>query len=112
MSSRIDSLKVQFQEMEEVKRIKELESYIDNNPKINELFLKLKTIQKQMVHAKEFNQYNQLKIYTEEYNKTKNDLMDLPFVEEYLELLEIVNNNLANITFQIENSLNTELNKK
>ena len=108
--SRIDSLKKEFENLPEVIRIKELESYIDNNDKIKSKLLALKEKQKQMVNAKEFNQVNQYKEYLEEYNRLKEELLDLPFVEEYLELLEIVNNELTYVTTGISRQLSKELN--
>lgn len=106
MSNRIDNIKEYFNSLPEVKRIKELESYIDSNNEINDTFNAIKQIQKKMVNAKEFNQINQYKLYLDEYNLLKDKLMDLPFVEEYLELLEIVNNKLIFLTQAIENEIN------
>ena len=106
MSNRIDSIKDYFNSLPEVKRIKELESFIDSNKDINDTFNAIKEIQKKMVNAKEYNQYNQYKLYLDEYNSLKNKLMDLPFVEEYLELLEIVNSKLVFLTQTIEQEMN------
>ena len=106
MSKRIDNIKEYFNSLSEVKRIKELESYIDSNREINNTFNAIKEIQKKMVNAKEFNQYNQYKLYLDEYNLLKDKLMDLPFVEEYLELLEIVNSKLVFLTQTIEEEMN------
>lgn len=106
MSNRIDNIKEYFNSLPEVKRIKELESYIDSNSEINNTFNAIKEIQKKMVNAKEFNQINQYKLYLDEYNLLKDKLMDLPFVEEYLELLEIVNSKLVLLTQTIEQEMN------
>lgn len=110
MSKRIDNIKKEFLSYPEVIRIHELEKYIDSNQVINNKLIELKNKQKQMVNAKEFNQFNQYKIYLEEYNKIKGDLLDLPFVEEYLELLEIVNTKLTDLTAEIENKLSKIIN--
>ena len=95
----------------EVKRIKELEAFIDNNDDIKALFDKLKAVQKQMVCAREFNQPKQFQIYKSEYDTIYNELLDKPFVEEYLELLEIVDNKLSLFTFSVENEINKIINK-
>lgn len=105
-----NKIKDYFLDLPEVKRIKELENYIDNNKDINESFNKIKDIQKQLVNSKEFNQMNQYSILLKEYEKEKDRLINLPFVEEYLELLEIVNNMLLNLTEEISNKLNKEIN--
>ena len=94
--NRIDDLKNYFASLEEVKRLHELEPYIKNNKEINEKFDLLIDKQKQIVNAKEFNQIKQLKIYEEEYKKIKEELIALPFVEEYIELVELINNNGEN----------------
>lgn len=106
MSNRIENIKAYFNSLPEVIRIKELESFIDNNKEINDIFNEIKQIQKKMVNAKEFNQINQYKLYLDEYNLLKDRLMDLPFVEEYLELLEIVNQRLLELTNIIEKNIN------
>ena len=95
----------------EVIRLKELEKYIDNNPKINSKISELKDIQKKMVTSKEFNQLNQYMEYKNQYDLLLNEINDLPFVEEYLELLEIVDNILKDLTDNIEYKIE-ELMKK
>lgn len=110
MSNRITEIKKEFLSLPEVIRIQELERYIDNNASINNKLNELKEKQKQMVNAKEYNQLNQYKIYLDEYNNLKSELLDLPFVEEYLELLEIVNEKLTGLTNEIEYKLNKAIN--
>lgn len=110
MSNRITEIKKEFLLLPEVIRIQELEKYIDNSGAINNKLTELKEKQKQMVNAKEYNQLNQYKIYLDEYNKLKTELLDLPFVEEYLELLEIVNEKLTGLTNEIEYKLNKVIN--
>lgn len=110
MSNRITEIKKEFLSLPEVIRIQELERYIDNNASINNKLNELKEKQKQMVNAKEYNQLNQYKIYLDEYNSLKSELLDLPFVEEYLELLEIVNEKLTGLTNEIEYKLNKAIN--
>lgn len=109
--SRIKEVKVEFLATPEVKRIKELEAFIDNNDDINTLFIRLKEIQKQMVHAREYNQPNQYNIYKDEYNSVYNELLDMPFMEEYLELLEIVDGRLSSFTYTVEKEINKIINK-
>lgn len=106
----MNNIKEYFQSIPEVIRIKELEHYIDTNSDIQKTFNELKDKQKQMVNAKEYNQTNQYKIYFEEYQDIRARLLDLPFVEEYLELLEIVNNMLNDLTYSIEGKINKLIN--
>ena len=105
----MNKLKEEFLNTDLVKRIQSLEKIIDNNPTLNEKLNSLKELQKKMVNAKEFNQINQYKAYKEEYDKLYSEILEFPFVEEYLELLEQANNILLDICYIIENKINKEL---
>lgn len=108
--SNILELKEYFSDLPEVKRIHELENYIDNNQEIKDCFNEIKRIQKLMVSSKEFNQMKQYQMYLEEYNKTKDKLLDLPFVEEFIELIDIVGNMLKELSLEIEDELYKKIN--
>ena len=105
----MNKLKEEFLNTDLVKRIQSLEKIIDNNPTLNEKLNSLKDLQKKMVNAKEFNQINQYKAYKEEYDSLYAEILEFPFVEEYLELLEQANNTLLDICYIIENKINKEL---
>ncbi len=109
--SNIDKLKDYFNDLEETKRLKELENYINNNEKIKKAFEALLEKQKQLINAKEFKQEKQAKIYEDEYNKLKEELYDMPFVEEYIELVEILNSKLEIVTSELENKLDKLINE-
>ena len=109
MSNRIDEIKNELLGMPEVIRFKELEGYINKNERINTLFSQVKEKQKQMINAKEFNQHNQYNIYNKEYNDLLNELYDLPFVEEYLELVDIINQKLGSLSFLIEKEIENKM---
>lgn len=110
MNDRSNILIDEFKNIEEVKRIHELEGFIDKNNDIKLLFNKLKLKQKQLVNAKEYNQVNQYTLYLNEYNELYKKLIDYPFVEEYLELLDIVDKMLVSVCENIENSLTKAIN--
>ena len=110
VSNRSDILIDEFNNLEEVKRIHELEGFIDKNNDIKLLFKELKLKQKQLVNAKEYNQINQYNIYLNEYNDIYKKLIDYPFVEEYLELLDVVDKMLVNVCQNIENGLTKAIN--
>ena len=99
-----------FNSLPEVKRIKELESYIDTNMDIKNTFNELKDIQKKLVNAKEFNQINQYNEYKKEYDNKYNLLLSYPFMEEYIELLDYVNNLLVNLTHELEYQIDKKIN--
>lgn len=99
-----------FNSLPEVKRLKELEPYIKNNSEIINRFTELKNIQKKMVASKEFNQFNQYNAYKKEYEFKKEELYNLPFVEEYLELVDNVNQLLNNLSEEINYLIDKEIN--
>ena len=100
-----------FNELPEVKRLKELEPYIKTNEEINSKFDELKQIQKNMVASREFNQENQYMELQIKYNKLKKELFDLPFVEEYLELVDYVHKMLDNLASEINYLIDKDINK-
>ena len=108
--SNIDKLQNYFSNLDETKRFKELENYIKNNKKIKKLYDDMLEKQKQLVNAKEFNQKEQAKIYEEEYNKLQQELLDMPFVEEFLELVDILNSKLNIISSELEDKLEKVIN--
>lgn len=99
-----------FNSLPEVKRIHELEPFIDNNKEIKELFTDIKKLQQQMVNSKEFNQINQYKLQLDEYNKLKEELLNYPFVEEYLDALDIAYNELSMFINGVEDLFDKLLN--
>ena len=105
----MNKLKEEFANTELVKRIQSLEHIIDNNNVLNEKLASLKALQKKMINAKEFNQVNQYKAYKKEYDSLYEEILEFPFVEEYLDLLEEANNTLLDICYIIENKINKEL---
>lgn len=106
----MDKLIEYFNSLPEVKRLKELEGYISNNKEIENKFNEIKELQKKMVNANEFNQFNQLKVYKIEYENKKKELSDIPFLDEYIELLEIINEKLTYLSNEIEYRLDKEIN--
>ena len=91
--------------LEEVKRFKELDNYITRNKAINDKIVELNVIKKKMVNSKEFNQINQYSVYKKEYDSIYNEIINMPFVEEYLELKEYVINLLNDIKTDIEDRI-------
>ena len=91
--------------LEEVKRFKELDNYITRNKAINNKIVELNVIKKKMVNSKEFNQINQYSVYKKEYDSIYNEIINMPFIEEYLELKEYVINLLNDIKTDIEDRI-------
>ena len=99
-----------FNELPEVKRLKALEPYIKNNEDINNKYIMMKDLQKKMVASREFDLINQYNEYKKEYEKIKNELLDMPFVEEYLELVDEINQLLNNLSDEINYLIDKEIN--
>ncbi len=99
-----------FNNIPEVIRLKELKNYIESNEKIINKFDEIKNVQKQIVNAKEFNQINQLKVYEDDYERLNQELLDIPFVEEYLELMnyvdQMINSFVKEVEYQIDKKIN------
>ena len=99
-----------FNNIPEVIRLKELKNYIESNEKIINKFDEIKNVQKQIVNAKEINQINQLKVYEDEYKRLNQELLDIPFVEEYLELMnyvdQMINSFVKEVEYQIDKKIN------
>lgn len=98
-----------FSALPEVQRIHELEQVLMKNETLQHLNSSLKQIQQQMVNAKEFHQEKQYILYKEKYDEIYEQLLDYPFVEEYLDLLQQVHSELLMVTQQIEEKMNRHL---
>lgn len=105
----MNELKEAFLNLPEVKRIHELEQVLDHNPTLNQMISEMKKIQKQMVNAKEYHQEKQYIEYKKNYDAIYEQILNYPFVEEYLELLEQTNSILENTAFLIQSKINNKL---
>lgn len=101
-----DELKAAIACLPVVQRLQELETIIDGSVTLKDKIDALKEHQKKMVHAKEFQQVKQYAIYLEEYESMKQEILDFPFMEEYLELLEVAHQILGNACAVIEEKIN------
>jgi len=99
-----------FNNIPEVIRLKELKNYIESNEKIIIKFDEIKNVQKQIVNAREFNQINQLKVYEDEYKRLNQELLDIPFVEEYLELMNYVDQMIKSFVKEVEYQIDKKIN--
>ncbi len=102
--SKLKELIIALQNDSEIIRFKELEEIIDHNESIRTDFNHLLHLQKVMV-KKEYKKDSSLKNAQEEYDKQLKIVMDYPIIEEYLDLLEIINNDLSTIQSIIEQEI-------
>ena len=68
----------------------------------------LKLIQKKLIRAKVNNDIILSSELDKKYKSIKEEIIDLPFVEEYFELLEVLHNDLEMVSEEIESSLNAD----
>ena len=109
MNNTIDEIISNFSSLEEVKRIKELEPLIDSNKDIKLKLDELLKIQKELIHARYYKLEEKEELEVK-YNTKRNELIVLPFLEEYLELLDYINERLINFKSVVEKSINEDIN--
>lgn len=90
-------------------RIKELENYIDNNEIIQNKYKELLNLQKKLINSKEFKQIRQYKIYQNMYKNMKDEFLDLPFVEEYIELINECYDEIKDFRDQVEEKIKLDM---
>ncbi len=93
-----------------VKRSKELETLIDDNQELNNLLNERKNIAKEMTLASHLNLNNTYNDYKKKYDLINDEISNFPLVGEYLDILDILHNDLEIMTGYIENKINSELN--
>jgi len=92
---------------EQTRRFQELEKVIDHNKSIAQDFNKLLELQKIMV-KREFEKSNTLPEAKEKYELQLQKVMKYTIVEEYLDLMEVLNNDLSLIKSIIENEISLD----
>ena len=107
--SRIQGLIDYYNELPEVKRLKELEPYYDNNSKISEILNQMDELNKKMKDAYGKEDYPNYKKYKDEYYNKYEELLDIPFVEEFKELIDIIYNRLELTSKIIDDELKKKL---
>jgi cell fate (sporulation/competence/biofilm development) regulator YmcA (YheA/YmcA/DUF963 family) len=92
----------------DVKRFKELEAIIDQDQDLNKEYKDLLNLQKLMVND-EAKQSSRLPQSKANYEAKLQELMSHILMEEYLDLLEVVNNDLQMIQSIITNEINMDI---
>lgn len=96
-----------IQDDDSVKRFKKLEEVIDRNDDINTTFKELLELQKRLVKSEQTVDLK-TKIIRKEYQEKYDELTSYYLINEYIDLLELVNNDLQLITSIIENEINLD----
>ena len=109
--SKLQKLITSIASQEEIIRFKELEVIIDHNQEIKNEYTILLNLQKDMV-AKEFKKNKDLDKAKALYDIQKEKIMKFYILEEYLDLLDTINDDLNMIKSIIETEINFELTSK
>ncbi|MGM9970976.1 MAG: YlbF family regulator [Anaeroplasmataceae bacterium] len=104
-----DNLIKSINDLPNIKRLHELEGIIDSNPLIQEKFNRLKEIQKKKVNSDYYNKVNASKEYNKELLEIKKELADIPFLGEYIDLLEEAYYMLKNISLIMTDEINKNI---
>lgn len=104
-----DKLISEINELPCIKRLHELESIIDKNTVISEKFNHMKDVQKKLVNSKHYGKENAYIEYSKELELIKEEISNIPFVEEYLDLLDEAYNMLINISKIMTEEINKNI---
>ena len=100
-----------FNSKDEVKRLKELEHLIDKDDVLKNKINEVKKLQQKMINSKEYNLINQYKEDKRLYDELLEEINDYPFMGEYLDLLDLVNNELRYLTDGINEEIDKLINR-
>jgi len=105
--SKLTDLTKALNKDENIVRFKEIEQIIDSNKELNDAYKKLQDLQKLMVQkdAKKLDST----VETANYNEQLEVVLGHVLMSEYLDLLEVVNNDLQMIKNIITDEINMEL---
>jgi cell fate (sporulation/competence/biofilm development) regulator YmcA (YheA/YmcA/DUF963 family) len=107
--SRINCLINEYLDLPEVQRLKELEPYIDNNKELEKKLAMMEELKQKMKEARENENYQLSRMYKASYYMVYDEILDMPFVEEFRELMDIVFNKLDTTATIIEKELQNRL---
>lgn len=93
-----------------IKRFQELEKILNNDSNLQQLVHDMKSIQKEFVHAKTFQQKENELFLNEKLDNIQNQINEYPLYLEYLELQEEINEMLQRFVDIFEDGLDKEIN--
>ena len=91
---------------EEIRRINQLEKVIDSNLELKNLILRKNEVSKLILNSKRVGLQNAYLEYKKEYDSINEKILAYPFVEEYLDLLNEMNDEIKLINQYLENKIN------
>lgn len=97
---------------ESVKRYQAIEKVLNANEDLKSMINKLKTIQKQLINAKEIQKQKAIEHFQLLYDQLLEEIETYPLMSDYLALQGDINDMIQQITQIIEDGVNKELNTK
>lgn len=93
-------------------RYRKLEEVINKSNELNTQIEELKTLQKEIVHAKEYQKEKYLSKLESEYQAKLENVQKHPIMAEYMDLQKKINDSLKTFTDIIEKGINGDLTSK
>jgi|SRR5699024_2368575 len=95
--------------IEEINRFKIIEAKINQNERLQSLIKKLKVLQKQAVNLQAYGKDKALTIVEKEIKNIEDEIDEMPIVQEFKEVQDVVNDVLQLITGTIARSVTNNI---
>jgi len=95
---------------EQIQRYKAIEKVINENEDLKHKINQLKTVQKQLVNAKEIQKEKAIHHFQEVYDTLLDEIESYPLMSDYLALQGDINEMIQTINEILEDGINKELN--
>lgn len=95
--------------IEEINRFKVIEAKINQNERLQSLIKKLKVLQKQAVNLEAYGKEKALAIVEQEIKKIEDEIDEMPIVQEFKEIQDVVNDILQLVTGTIARSVTNNI---
>jgi cell fate (sporulation/competence/biofilm development) regulator YmcA (YheA/YmcA/DUF963 family) len=101
-----------IKQSEQIQRYKAIEKVINDNQDLKDKINQLKTVQKQLVNAKEIQKEKAIIHFQEIYDSLLEEIEGYPLMSDYLALQGDINEMIQAIAEILEDGINNELNGK
>ncbi|HLS34733.1 MAG TPA: YlbF family regulator [Bacillota bacterium] len=95
--------------IEEINRFKVIEAKINRNERLQSLIKKLKVLQKQAVNLEAYEKKKALEIVETEIKKIEDEIDEMPIVQEFKEVQDVVNDILQLVSGTIARSVTNNI---
>lgn len=98
-----------IEQNEDIKRYKQIETYINENKEIKQKMNQLKSIQKQLVNAKHIGKQEAVNQFQARYDQLLEEIENYPLMSEYMALQSDINEMIQSILEIIEQGIEKEM---